>query len=29
VDGKVIPPGEYPVIYQERNNTFNAIIAVR
>jgi hypothetical protein len=29
VDGKVIPAGEYPVIYNERNNTFNAIIAVR
>jgi hypothetical protein len=29
VDGKVIAAGEYPVIYNERNNTFNAIVAVR
>lgn len=29
VTGKVIPAGVYPVLYNERTNTFNAILAVR
>jgi hypothetical protein len=29
VAGKVIPAGVYPVIFNERTNTYNAIVAVR
>lgn len=29
VTGKVIPAGAYPVLYNERTNTYNAILAVR
>jgi hypothetical protein len=29
VEGRVIAAGEYPVIYNERNNTYNAIVGVR
>lgn len=29
VAGKVIPAGEYPVVFNERNNTYNAIVGLR
>jgi hypothetical protein len=29
VEGSVIPAGEYPVIFNERNNTYNALVGVK